>query len=88
MNKQEAKRYAHKIVADTISTQAYREIEGVNLVDRAKIAKALDHIRETHERTGPRTGDKAPRGFEYTGEKFDFDASETRWRDDVAQSEK
>lgn len=73
MNKQEAKRYAHKLVADA-AMSIVRQGVLPHSADAPKVIRALGHIQETHARLGPRTGDKAPRQPEYKGEKFSFDA--------------
>lgn len=68
MNRQEAKRYAHKLAGDAIMS-----IQVPKGPDRDNIVRALGHMAETHRRNGPRTGDRAPRATVYTGEKLTFD---------------
>jgi hypothetical protein len=70
MNLHEAKRYAHKLIAEVIENMPLEKMHGD---DAGKVMRALNHIRETHARMGPRTGDKPPRKPEYKGEKLSFD---------------
>ena len=76
MNKQEATRYAHKIVADTVRRVIIEIAASDRSPDAPHIIRALGHIQESHARTGPRADDRPPRQPEYTGEKFSFDQPE------------
>jgi hypothetical protein len=72
MNKQEARRYAHKLAADAI-TEHITAMPGSP--DAPKILRALSEIVESHIRFGPRTSDRKPREAPqkiYTGEALPF----------------
>lgn len=72
MNKQEAKRYAHKLVANAIGNELHDQLGFKLSPDAPKILAALSAMQETHTRFGPRTGDRPPREKENRGEPLPF----------------
>lgn len=73
MTKAEAKRHAHKLIADVINNMTRPTQHTMHVNDAVKVNAALDEMRETHQRFGPRTTDKPPRPPIYKGEKLAFD---------------
>lgn len=68
MNAHEARRFAHRFIADTVRNELMSSTASdyawIESKDRAKIIAALDALIEQHERFGPKSTDRAPREAE------------------------
>lgn len=71
MNHNEATRYAHKWIADTIEQAiAARKANSFAGKDEKKIRASIDRWAELHRRHGPLSTDRAPAPPDYKGEKL------------------
>jgi hypothetical protein len=60
MNKQEAKRYAHKIAADAIDRELDVWLAVADTSDGQQVLAALRAVVEQHRRFGPKSTDHVP----------------------------
>lgn len=79
MTKSEAKRFAHRLVADMVDDYVthilQRPPELVQSPDWPRIEDALHLIQEQHARYGPKILDKEPRPPRYLGEPLPYDGT-------------
>ncbi len=61
MNGQEAKRYAHFLVADALARTNFNATVPARSPDWPRVASALEQIGEQHRRFGPKFADRKPR---------------------------
>jgi hypothetical protein len=82
MNRQEARRYAHKLAADGLDyTLASLSLGGYeHTSDGLEIVQALRALTEQHRRYGPKTTDRPPR-LRVRAETPLFDALEPTQQD-------